>query len=259
MHSIHPHLKPQLKGKKMLSIKSLSFALLALTTTSLYAAPFTPEQEERIKEIVRESVTSDPSILSQAIVNLQTYQEQHQVNQLTQAIKKHAKQLFDDPNSPRMGAQKPLINMVVFTDYNCPYCKRFTPLLERIVKENPEVALTIKFLPFKGDTSIQSSADAIAIWQKSPEKFWALDHILVNKQAMLTKKDIENAKAKVGASDINNNQSHIALLKKNFEIASELDIKGTPFTIIGNAVLPGAVSYDELDKIIKMQLKQAKK
>lgn len=242
----------------MLPIKSLSFALLAVTTTSLWAAPFTPEQEARVKEIVRESLVSDPTILSQAITSLQDYQEKHQLAQVNETINKNAKQLFEDPNSPRMGAAKPLLNIVVFTDYNCPYCKRFTPLLEKITKENKDVALTIKFLPFKGETSVQSAADAIAIWQKDPKKFWALDSLLIANKTMLNKQDIENAKTKVNAANIKSDQSQLDLLKKNFTLASDLNVQGTPFTIIGNTVLPGAVSYDELNKIVQEQLKQAK-
>jgi protein-disulfide isomerase len=39
--------------------------------------------------------------------------------------------LFNDPNSPRIGAKNPKLTLVVFTDYNCPYCKKFDPYLER--------------------------------------------------------------------------------------------------------------------------------
>lgn len=242
----------------MFSIKSVSFALLAVSATPLFAATFTPEQESRIKEIVRESLVSDPTILSQAINSLQAYQEKNQTNQIAEIISKNTKQLFENPNSPRLGSEKPLVNIVVFTDYNCPYCKNFTPLLEKITKENPDVALTIKFLPFKGDSSVQSAADAIAIWQKDPKKFWALDNLLIAKKAMLTKQDIDNAKTKIGAGDIKSDQSHVNILKENFTLASELNVRGTPFTIIGNAIIPGAISYDELNTVVKEQLAQAK-
>lgn len=39
--------------------------------------------------------------------------------------------LFNDPNSPRIGAKEPRLTIVSFTDYNCPYCKQFDPLLEK--------------------------------------------------------------------------------------------------------------------------------
>lgn len=42
-----------------------------------------------------------------------------------------AQLLFNDPNSPRTGAKEPKLTIVSFTDYNCPYCKQFDPLLEK--------------------------------------------------------------------------------------------------------------------------------
>ena len=41
-----------------------------------------------------------------------------------------AQLLFNDPNSPRTGAKEPKLTIVSFTDYNCPYCKQFGPLLQ---------------------------------------------------------------------------------------------------------------------------------
>ncbi|PMC26166.1 disulfide bond formation protein DsbA, partial [Klebsiella aerogenes] len=40
-----------------------------------------------------------------------------------------AQLLFNDPNSPRTGAKEPKLTIVSFTDYNCPYCKQFDPML----------------------------------------------------------------------------------------------------------------------------------
>ncbi|RAN79786.1 disulfide bond formation protein DsbA, partial [Bacillus sp. SRB_28] len=62
--------------------------------------------------------------------------------------------LFNDPNSPRIGAKAPRLTIVSFTDYNCPYCKQFDPLLEKIVHDNPDVLLIVKLLPFKGQSSV---------------------------------------------------------------------------------------------------------
>ena len=42
-----------------------------------------------------------------------------------------AQLLFNDPNSPRTGAKEPTLTIVSFTDYNCPYCKQFDPMLEK--------------------------------------------------------------------------------------------------------------------------------
>ena len=61
--------------------------------------------------------------------------------------------LFHNPATPRLGAGDAALTVVVFTDYNCPYCKRLDPLLEQLVERNPQVAVAFKLLPFKGESS----------------------------------------------------------------------------------------------------------
>ncbi|STT06346.1 secreted protein, suppressor for copper-sensitivity ScsC [Klebsiella pneumoniae] len=61
-----------------------------------------------------------------------------------------AQLLFNDPNSPRTGAKEPKLTIVSFTDYNCPYCKQFDPLLEKIVHDNPTSSSSLSCCRLKG-------------------------------------------------------------------------------------------------------------
>ena len=40
-------------------------------------------------------------------------------------------------------------------------------------------------------------------------------------------------------------------LKANAELAQALDITGTPGFVIGNTIVPGAISFDDLKKLIE--------
>jgi protein-disulfide isomerase len=67
--------------------KFLITLLLLLAPVQVFAAqPLTPDQEQRAQKMIADF-------------------------------------LFNDPNSPRIGAKNPKLTLVVFTDYNCPYCK----------------------------------------------------------------------------------------------------------------------------------------
>ncbi|MFT7949400.1 DsbA family protein, partial [Salmonella enterica subsp. enterica serovar Enteritidis] len=65
--------------------------------------------------------------------------------------------IFNDPDSQRMGAKHPRLTIVSFTDYNCPWFKKFDPMLEKIVHDNPDVQLIVKLLPFRGESSMASA------------------------------------------------------------------------------------------------------
>jgi protein-disulfide isomerase len=41
------------------------------------------------------------------------------------------------------------------------------------------------------------------------------------------------------------------------ELAEQLGVQGTPATLIGDQMLPGAVSYEELETMVKQQLAKA--
>lgn len=78
----------------------ITLMLLLASAQVMAAQPLTPDQEQRAQKMIADF-------------------------------------LFNDPNSPRIGAKNPKLTLVVFTDYNCPYCKKFDPYLEKIVKNIP--------------------------------------------------------------------------------------------------------------------------
>jgi protein-disulfide isomerase len=52
---------------------------------------------------------------------------------------------------------------VVFTDHNCPYCKKFDPYLEKIVEKYPDVAVIFKLLPWRSESSMTAARDALTV------------------------------------------------------------------------------------------------
>ena len=138
-------------------MKKLLILLMIIAAPVWAAEPFTPAQEARIKEMIRETLVSNPDILAQAVDAGSSKPPASK----SAAIKQNAKTLYRDPASPRLGAANAKLTLVTFTDYNCPYCKRFDPMLEKIVKQYPDVALVVKLLPFKGESSVSSARVAL--------------------------------------------------------------------------------------------------
>ncbi|NWA72537.1 DsbA family protein [Serratia proteamaculans] len=236
-------------------MKKLMILLMLIATPVWAAAPFTPDQEVRIKELIRETLVSNPNILAQAV---DAWQQQTAGQQISQAIKQNAKTLYEDPASPRLGAANAKLTLVTFTDYNCPYCKRFDPMLEKIVKENPDVALVVKLLPFKGESSVSSARVALTTWQQHPDQFWALHQRLMAKKGFHDTASIAAAQQKTGVKAVAPSEVSMTTLRTNMELAEQLGVQGTPATLIGDQMLPGAVSYEELEAMVKQQLAKVK-
>jgi protein-disulfide isomerase len=229
--------------------------LLLIVTPVWAAAPFTAEQEVRIKELIRETLVSNPDILAEAV---NAWQQQTNDQQIGQAIEKNSKILFDDPASPRLGAKNAKLTLVAFTDYNCPYCKQFDPMLEKIVNKYPDVALVVKLLPFKGESSIASSRVALTAWEQHPEQFWPLHQRLMAKKGFHDDASIAAAQEKTGVKPVAPSEQSMTTLRTNMQLAEQFGVQGTPATLIGDQMLPGAVSYEDLEALVKQQLAKVK-
>ncbi|CNE27390.1 putative metal resistance protein [Yersinia rohdei] len=241
-------------------MKILTVWFLMLFSTPLWAAaPFTPQQEVRIKELIRETLIANPDILEQSVNAWQQQANEAQGQQLSQFITANQQALYQDAGSPRLGAAKPQLTLVSFTDYNCPFCKTFDPLLEKLVKDYPQVAVVIKPLPFKGESSVTSARLALTLWQQHPEQFLAFHQRLMAKKGNLDANSIAAAQEKTGVTPVEPSAQSLDVLRTNLKLADQLGIQGTPATLIGDQLVSGAITYPQLEEIVKQQLAQAGK
>lgn len=204
----------------MKSIVILLLALISFSSVAEEPAPFTPEQEKQIQALIHEA-------------------------------------LFNDPDSPRIGAQKPALTLVSFTDYNCPYCKQLDPMLEKIVKQYPQVAVVIKPLPFKGESSVLAARTALTTWNQHPQQFLALHEKLMQKKGYHDVQSVAAAQAKSGATQVVLDEKSMDTLRTNLQLAKLVGVQGTPATLVGDEMIPGAVPWETLEASVKEQLARA--
>jgi protein-disulfide isomerase len=165
--------------------------------------------------------------------------------------------LFNDPNTPAMGAKNPRLTLVSFTDYNCPYCKQFDPELEKIVHKYPDVRLVVKLLPFRSESSANSARIALTAWRQQPDQFWALHQRLMAKKGYHDDASILSAQQKTGTEAIKADGQSGETLQMNLILSQVLGVQGTPATLVGKTMVPGAIPYDELEALVKEELAKA--
>ena len=236
---------------------TLCTALVAggLSAPLLHAAPFTPEQEARIKELIRETLIANPGILDEAAESWEKQNAATQQAQMGDFIKGNQDVLFNSPTSPRLGAKHPKLTLVLFTDYNCPYCKQFDPAVAKLLAAYPDdLGLVIKLLPFKGQTSAKAAQYSLTLWQQDPARFLPLHDKLMSKQGMLTETDINKALAATDNLTLKPAGKATEELRNSLRIGTLLGVQGTPATLIGNQLVPGAIPYDELEQLVKAEL-----
>ncbi|HGN1707407.1 TPA: DsbA family protein [Providencia rettgeri] len=240
------------------TILAVLFSSLMIGATA-QAAPLTADQEAQVRKLVRDTLVQNPEILEEAIVALQAKQGEKQQAQMKETLKAEKEALFNDPTSPRIGKKDAKLVLVNFTDFNCPFCKRFDPQLEEIVKKYPDdVAIVIKYLPFKGQTSLESSQLAMTLWQENPKAFEALHHKFMQKQGMLSDANIKEALKATGNDKLKANEKSHEGIRTNMMLAEKLGVNGTPATLVGDEMIPGAIDAQQFEEIVKEQLAKLK-
>jgi protein-disulfide isomerase len=147
------------------------------------------------------------------------------------------------------------LTIVEYFDYQCLSCKKLNPVLQRIVREDGHVRLVFKDWPIFGGVSIYAARLGLAA--KFQNKFSEAHEALISTQGKLTEENILRALAKAGIDisraqrDLAANQKEIdAILARNQEQATALELEGTPAFMIGNFRVPAVFNTANFKQFI---------
>jgi len=140
------------------------------------------------------------------------------------------------------------VTMVVFTDYNCPYCRATSPEIDRLLTNDPKLKVVWREMPVLGPSSDAAAAMALAAAKQGKyhpfhRALFGGGHPDAAGTAMAAK-----AAGIVPASlaDANKTPDVRAEIEANLALGRQLGIEGTPFFVIGNRAFQGAIGYEGL-------------
>lgn len=163
--------------------------------------------------------------------------------------------LFRDPDAPVLGNPQGSLPMAEFFDYRCPYCQQMHPLVRRLLQADSDIRYVAKEWPVFGGVSVVAARAALAAnWQG---KFAAVNSALFRAAGGLDAARVRDALKDAGVDmarfdhdlaarrdDLNASLGRVAMQ------AGSLGLQGTPVFVIGTYVVPGALSYDDLRKVV---------
>jgi len=163
---------------------------------------------------------------------------------------------LEDEVAPRFEPAAYDATIVMYTDYQCPYCRKAHVALKDLVKSDSKVRILYRDWPIFGSASERAARLAIASkWQGRHEQF---HDALMRTPGMLSEKSIRAAADKAGVdwarllADLKAHGPEIeALLDRNNAQAAALGLDGTPGFIIGNTFVPGGVDLAGFKELVK--------
>lgn len=229
---------------------------MLLASSNLSAATLDDQQQQQVKDLVRETLIKNPEILIEAMTEYRKREQLAQQNSEGQTLENRKDLLFNDPESPFIGNPKAKLTIVLFADYNCGYCKRQDPILQQLVKENPDVKVVLKELPILGPESLEAANYAMAVFQQDKEKYIAVNNRLMSKPGRHSSASIKAAlKAEgVNADDLKIDDKVKQKIQENMQLAQELGIRGTPALVFPDQVLKGYTQMGPLKEMIEKRL-----
>src|SRR3546814_14851423 len=88
--------------------------------------------------------------------------------------------LAEDPAARRIEPQSYDLTLVVFTDYQCPFCRQMHPRLTALAKEDGNVRIVFKDWAIFGEPSVEAARRALAARYQGKDK--AFDDALMQIQ-----------------------------------------------------------------------------
>lgn len=254
--------------KKLLALAvaatlSLSGAAMADTGSN-----FSPAQQQEIQKITEQWLTAHPEILVKMSQELQQRQQKAQQTQLSDGVVKLAAQLQQVKGIPHAGPEDASVIVTEFFDYQCVFCHRDAPIVEKLMQDNPKVKFVFRDWPiFAGQYPLSNTAalTGIGIYREAGADAYLKYHNGIfatgHDEGKLTEQDIADVAAKAAgkALKLDNLKSYTATIDKNDLLAKAIGANGTPLFIVMPAshassenitVLPRAASLDELQAAI---------
>ena len=237
----------------MLAAVSLAGGLVQAAAAET-ASVFSPAQRAEVVAILRDALKTDPTILRDAILALQSQDRVGQEAAARSAIQTLGPALTHEAADPVAGNPAGDVSVVEFYDLRCPYCRRMLPVMAELLKRDPSVRLVFKDIPILGPGSVLG-ARAVLAAQKQ-DGYLKLRDAIMTGPADITPDSLQQAAARAGLDwerlqhDMTDPSIKVRI-DANLALAHKLEISGTPAYVIGTEMLPGAVELADLQAVVK--------
>lgn len=163
---------------------------------------------------------------------------------------------------PARGAAEPLVTIVEFADFHCPFCAKAAATVRRVSEAFPEdVRVVYRHHPLPMHRRARAAAGA-SLAAHAQGKFWEMHDLIFERDAKsegdlralaeelgldLTKFDADRADPK-----------YATLIDEDMAVARQFNANGTPAFFINGRFLAGARSGPEIRQVVQEELERAK-
>ncbi len=173
------------------------------------------------------------------------------------------------PDAPWKGNGKSKVVLQIFSDFQCPFCKRVEPTLKEVEKEfgsKIKIVWRDKPLEMHKDAPLAAQAGREAYKQKKDDGFWKFHDALFAAQGTtpdaIQRTGLEKIAEQQGLDmaafkKALDSEAHKAEVDASSKVAEDAKITGTPAFVVNGYFINGAQPYSRFKRAILLALADA--
>lgn len=169
-------------------------------------------------------------------------------------------------DDPAKGARDAPVTLVVFSDFQCPFCRNGAAVLEALLAEYPaEARLVWKDLPLPMHAQAEPAAEfARAVRARlGDDGFWRAHALLYESQATLGDATYRDIAKKVGlpwedARAAMRGARYGSIIQASVLLSDRVDVPATPTTFVNGRKIVGSQPYAVFKGVVDEELEKAK-
>lgn len=166
----------------------------------------------------------------------------------------------DVAGEPAAGPEDAPVTIVEFSDFECPYCSRLVPTLDRIKEEyGDRVRLVFKQFPLRNiHPNAQKAAEA-SLCAHDQGEFWAMHDAMFADQGNLGVDALKAMGEEIGLdtgafSECLDSDRYADAVEEDLQEGQRVGVSGTPAMFVNGRMLSGAVPYEEVARVVDEEL-----
>jgi protein-disulfide isomerase len=174
---------------------------------------------------------------------------------------------------PSRGGQNPPIEIIEFSDLECPHCKVAQPVLAKLFADFPQVRFIFQQFPLPASLhpwALKAAQYADCAGQMDQDAFWKyVDSIFENQGGIALATADDKLKELATAAGLDAQKISTcaaspetdARIKKSQALGATLDVNETPTVFINGRRVPGIanIPYDNLKQLVQFEIDHAGK
>ena len=236
------------------NIKNVGYGKILnfLITVAISAIVACVVSAQKVKSSGKKMITDNPQAIIEAVEKYYKDEQRRAKEASSKKAPEVAKQL--EKINPSLGNKNGQKVIVEFFDYACGHCKRQAVELTKVMKADSDVKVVLADLAIMSQHSLTAAQTGVYIALNKPDK-------LERYYTELSQKQVNQETIKQVLKTIGLPENYIKLagkdkaveevLQRNFQLAREIGLQGTPALIINGKFIGGMITADDIASMLK--------